>query len=202
MLNNFSISERKVAIIGAGFVGASIAYALTIRKLAREIVLIDIHEEKTIGEALDIQHGIPDMGISSVKAGNYEDCKDCDLIIITAGRNRKPGETRLDLIAGNSAILKNVVDQMKPHYTKGVIMIVSNPVDVLVYQCTKWMGSEWNGFWNRLHSGFLSFYPLNRRLYSSEYRSSKSNHRRRTWRCPDSNLESCFDCRCAYTGIL
>ena len=80
------------------------------------------------------------MGISSVKAGNYEDCKDCDLIIITAGRNRKPGETRLDLIAGNSAILKNVVDQMKPHYTKGVIMIVSNPVDVLVYQCTKWMG--------------------------------------------------------------
>ena len=126
MLNNFSISERKVAIIGAGFVGASIAYALTIRKLAREIVLIDIYEEKTIGEALDIQHGIPDMGISSVKAGNYEDCKDCDLIIITAGRNRKPGETRLDL--------------MKPHYTKGVIMIVSNPVDVLVYQCTKWMG--------------------------------------------------------------
>ena len=96
MLNNFSVSERKVAIIGAGFVGASIAYALTIRKLAREIVLIDIHEEKTIGEALDIQHGIPDMGISSVRAGTYADCKDCDLIIITAGRNRKPGETRLD----------------------------------------------------------------------------------------------------------
>ena len=96
MLNNFSVSERKVAIIGAGFVGASIAYALTIRKLAREIVLIDIHEEKTIGEALDIQHGIPDMGISSVRAGTYADCKDCDLIIITAGRNRKRGENRLD----------------------------------------------------------------------------------------------------------
>ena len=74
MLNNFSISERKVAIIGAGFVGASIAYALTIRKLAREIVLIDIHEEKTIGEALDIQHGIPDMGISwfSVSSGSND----------------------------------------------------------------------------------------------------------------------------------
>ena len=198
MLNNFSISERKVAIIGAGFVGASIAYALTIRKLAREIVLIDIHEEKTIGEALDIQHGIPDMGISSVKAGNYEDCKDCDLIIITAGRNRKPGETRLDLIAGNSAILKNVVDQMKPHYTKGEQSGRRSCLSVYKVDGT----SEWNGFWNRLHSGFLSFYPLNRRLYSSEYRSSKSNHRRRTWRCPDSNLESCFDCRCAYTGIL
>ena len=72
--------------------------------------------------------------------GDYSDCKDCDLIIITAGRNRKPGETRLDLIAGNSLIMKNVVDQLKPHYTKGVIMVVSNPVDVLVYQCARWMG--------------------------------------------------------------
>ena len=139
MIDRFGISERKVAIIGAGFVGASIAYALTIRKLAREIVLIDIDEKKTEGEALDIQHGIPDMGISSVYAGGYEDCKDCDLIIITAGRNRKTGETRLDLIAGNSAILKNVVDQLKKYYTRGVIMMVSNPVDVLVYQCAQWM---------------------------------------------------------------
>lgn len=162
MLNNFSVSERKVAIIGAGFVGASIAYALTIRKLAREIVLIDIHEEKTIGEALDIQHGIPDMGISSVRAGTYADCKDCDLIIITAGRNRKRGESRLDLIAGNSAILKDVVGQMKPYYTKGVIMIVSNPVDVLVYQCTKWMGlPQRNGIWDRMHLRFFPFYPFN-----------------------------------------
>lgn len=138
-MSHFGISERKVAIIGAGFVGASIAYALTIRKLAREIVLIDIDEKKTEGEALDIQHGIPDMGISTVHAGQYEDCKDCDLIIITAGRNRRPGENRLDLISGNSMIIKNVVEQLKKYYTKGAIMIVSNPVDVLVYQCAKWM---------------------------------------------------------------
>ncbi len=140
MFGTIGMSERKVAIIGAGFVGASIAYALTIRKLAREIVLIDIDEAKTEGEALDIQHGIPDMGVSPVRPGKYEDCRDCDLIIITAGRNRKPGETRLDLIAGNTAILKNVVQQLKKYYTKGVVMIVSNPVDVLVYQCAKWMG--------------------------------------------------------------
>lgn len=139
MMDRIGLSERKVAIIGAGFVGASIAYALTIRKLAREIVLIDIDEKKTEGEALDIQHGIPDMGISSVYAGSYADCKDCDLIIITAGRNRRPGETRLDLIAGNSMILKDVVDQLKKYYTRGVIMMVSNPVDVLVYQCAHWM---------------------------------------------------------------
>ncbi|MDO5146608.1 MAG: L-lactate dehydrogenase [Eubacteriales bacterium] len=138
-MSTFYISGRKVAIIGAGFVGASIAYALTIRKLAREIVLIDVNEQKARGEALDIQHGIPDMGISSVHVGGYEDCKDCDLIIITAGRNRRPGETRLDLIAGNSEIIRNVVDKLKKHYTKGVIMMVSNPVDVLVYQCARWM---------------------------------------------------------------
>lgn len=162
MLNNFSVSERKVAIIGAGFVGASIAYALTIRKLAREIVLIDIHEEKTIGEALDIQHGIPDMGISSVRAGTYADCKDCDLIIITAGRNRKRGESRLDLIAGNSAILKDVVGQMKPYYTKGVIMIVSNPGRCACISVYKVDGtSERNGIWDRMHLRFFPFYPFN-----------------------------------------
>ena len=138
-MDQFGMLERKVAIIGAGFVGASIAYALTIRRLAREIILIDINEKKTEGEALDIQHGIPDMGISSVRAGNYADCSGCDLIIITAGRGRKPGETRLDLIEGNSAILKDVTDRLKKYYTKGVIMMVSNPVDVLVYQCSRWM---------------------------------------------------------------
>ena len=138
-MDQFGMLERKVAIIGTGFVGASIAYALTIRRLAREIVLIDINEKKTEGEALDIQHGIPDMGISSVRAGSYADCSGCDLIIITAGRGRKPGETRLDLIEGNSAILKDVTDRLKKYYTKGVIMMVSNPVDVLVYQCSRWM---------------------------------------------------------------
>ena len=138
-MDQFGMLKRKVAIIGAGYVGSSIAYALTIRRLAREIILIDINEKKTEGEALDIQHGIPDMGISSVRAGSYSDCSGCDLIIITAGRNRKPGETRLDLIEKNSAILRNVTDQLMKYYTKGVIMMVSNPVDVLVYQCSRWM---------------------------------------------------------------
>ena len=139
-MGGYIISNRKVAVIGAGFVGSSIAYALTIRKLAREIVLIDIDKEKTEGEALDIQHGIPELGDAVVRAGGYEDCADCDLIIITAGRNRKPGESRLDLITGNSQILKNVVEQIQKYYTRGAIMLVSNPVDVLVYQCTRWMG--------------------------------------------------------------
>ena len=135
-----AIDNRKVAIIGAGFVGASIAYALTIRDLASEIVLIDIDQKKANGEALDIQHGIPYMGTSSVHAGGYEDCKNCDLIIITAGRNRRVGEERLDMIEDNIGIMKDVVDEIKKYYTHGAIMVVSNPVDILTYKCDEWMG--------------------------------------------------------------
>lgn len=138
--HNAGTLSRKVAIIGAGFVGASIAYALTIRDLASRIYLIDINEEKARGEAKDIQHGIPYMGTSSVCAGSYSDCADCDLIIITAGRNRRPGETRLDMIADNIGILKQVTDSIKEYYTHGVIMVVSNPVDILTYKVAEWMG--------------------------------------------------------------
>ena len=136
---NLNIGKRKVSIVGAGYVGASIAYALTIRNLAREIVLIDIDYKKAEGEALDIQHGIPYMGMSEVYAGDYSDTKDCDLIIITAGRNRRPGESRIDMIQDNSRIVRNVVDRIKPYYTNGVILIVSNPVDLLVSLCDTWL---------------------------------------------------------------
>ena len=135
-----AIDNRKVAIIGAGFVGSSIAYALTIRNLAREIVLIDIDEERAKGEALDIQHGISYMGASSVRTGTYEDCANCDLIIITAGRSRRNGETRLDMIADNIGIMRNTVTEIKKYYTHGVILVVSNPVDILTQKAVEWMG--------------------------------------------------------------
>lgn len=139
------IGKRKVTIIGAGFVGSSIAHALTLRDLAREIVLVDIDKGKAVGEALDIQHGIPYMGRSAVRAGDYSDCYDCDLIIITAGRNRKPGETRLDMIYDNMNIMRNVVDSIKQYYSRGVVLVISNPVDILTYLCAEWMGLP-NGF--------------------------------------------------------
>ena len=135
-------STRKVAIIGAGYVGASIAYALTIKDLAREIVLIDINKDKANGEAMDIQHGIPYMGSSSVRVGTYSDCTDCDLIIVTAGRNRRATESRIDMIFDNITIMKDVIDQIKPYYSKGVILIVSNPVDILTYKCDEWMALD------------------------------------------------------------
>lgn len=135
-----AIDNRKVAIIGAGYVGASIAYALTIRNLASQIVLIDIDQHKAEGEAMDIQHGIPYMGTSSVKAGDYPDCENCDLIIVTAGRNRRPGESRLDMITDNIDILRQVTENIKKYYTHGVVMVVSNPVDILAYKMAEWMG--------------------------------------------------------------
>ena len=140
MSNNISLHNRKVAIIGAGNVGASIAYALTIRNLASEIVLIDKDEKRAEGEALDIQHGIPYMGVSSVRKGSFSDCENCDLIVITAGRNRKVGENRLDLISDNIAILEDIVGKMKPYYNRGVILMVANPVDILTYKCAQMMG--------------------------------------------------------------
>lgn len=79
------------------------------------------------------------MGISMVHSGDYDDCSDCDLIIIAAGRNRKPGETRLNLLNDNSKIIKTVIDSIKQHYTHSAIMIVSNPVDLLVQLATEWM---------------------------------------------------------------
>lgn len=139
-VNRFAGGNRKVAIIGAGFVGSSIAYALALRDVAREIVLIDIIHEKTKGEADDIRHGIPSMGTADLYAGDYQDCADSDLIIITAGRGRKPGETRLDLANENTRIMKNVVTSLMPYYTRGVILIVSNPVDILTFKCAQWMG--------------------------------------------------------------
>ena len=115
------VTHRRVVIVGAGYVGASIAYALTITNLAREIILIDIDEEKAIGEALDIQHGIPYMGVSKVRSGSYADCSESDLIIVTAGRNRRVGETRLDMISDNIVIIKKgeIVEEGTPAYMKG-----------------------------------------------------------------------------------
>ena len=135
----YTLGNRKVAIIGAGYVGSSIAYALALRDVAREIVLIDINQEKTDGEAKDIRHGLPGIGTADLYAGDYSDCADCDLIIITAGRGRKPGESRLDLTNENAKIMRSVIDSIQKYYTRGVLLIISNPVDVLTYKAAEWM---------------------------------------------------------------
>ncbi len=134
------LGNRKVAIIGSGFVGSSVAYALALRDVAREIVLIDIDHEKSRGEARDIRHGIPALGTADLYAGDYKDCEDCDLIVITAGRGRLPGESRLDLTNENARIMHAVTDSIMRYYTTGVLMVVSNPCDVLTYKAAEWTG--------------------------------------------------------------
>mgnify|MGYP001189990890 CR=1 FL=1 len=133
-------SKTKVAIIGAGNVGASIAFAMALQQSASEIVLIDTRAEKAVGEALDINHGLCFLGQMAVYAGDYSDISSCDVIIVTAGMGRKPGQTRLDLARTNVAITKEITENIMKYYTHGVILVVSNPVDILTYKIQKWSG--------------------------------------------------------------
>lgn len=132
--------NKKVAIIGMGYVGAGIAYALMIKDIAREIIFIDTRDEAVNAEMLDIRHGMHNMGSAKIVNGTYADIKDCDLIIITAGRNRRPGESRLDLIDDNIKITDSVLSELKKYYNQGVILIVSNPVDIITYYAAKQLG--------------------------------------------------------------
>ncbi|HOJ09829.1 MAG TPA: L-lactate dehydrogenase [Clostridiales bacterium] len=135
-----AINKSKVAIIGAGFVGASTAFEMALNQNVNELVLIDINKEKALGEAMDINHGLSFIGQISVTAGDYSDCANCDVIIITAGLNRKPGESRLDLAKKNLAVAKDITDNIMKYYNHGVILVVSNPVDILTYMVQKWSG--------------------------------------------------------------
>ena len=134
------VKERKITVVGAGFVGASVTYTLAMRNLAHQIVLIDINKEKAEGEAVDISHCAPIFGSIDLKSGDYSDVKDSDIIIITAGVGRKPGETRMDLANKNVNIMKSIVDEIMKYYNGGIFVIVSNPVDVMTAMVTKWTG--------------------------------------------------------------
>lgn len=127
------INPRKAAIVGCGFVGASIAFGLMQKSIYSELVLIDANHAKAEGEAMDLSHGLPYTAAMDIYAGTYSDVGDCALIIITAGANQKPGETRLDLIEKNVGILKNILPQITSTAFEGILMIVANPVDILTY---------------------------------------------------------------------
>lgn len=133
-------SGGKVVIVGSGFVGATTAFSLTMSGIASEIVLIDVNKEKALGEAMDLNHGLCFTGQMSITGGDYSDIKDADLIIITAGAARKPGESRFDLARKNVAIIKDIVPKIMAHYTDSVILVVSNPVDILTYVVQKESG--------------------------------------------------------------
>ena len=132
--------SRKVTVIGAGKVGATIAYTLSLGDIASEIVLIDINKEKVEGEVMDIVQGTSFREPISVIAGDYEDAADSDIVIITSGIGRKPGQTRIDLAQTNVNILKEITPQIVKAAPKALYVIVSNPVDVMTYVFTKISG--------------------------------------------------------------
>lgn len=134
------INIRKAAIIGCGFVGASSAFSLVHKGLFSELVLIDANHAKAEGEAMDLSHGRPFTSPMKIYAGTYDDISDCSLIIITAGANQKPGETRLDLVHKNVSIFKSIIPEITKRNFEGILLIVANPVDILTYAALKISG--------------------------------------------------------------
>lgn len=140
MEHKSEIDLHKVAIIGCGFVGSSTAFALMQSRLFSEMVLIDVDTARAEGEAMDISHGMPFSGPMKIYAGTYDDIVDADIIIITAGANQKPNETRLDLVKKNAAIFRSIIPEIANRSCQGILLIVSNPVDVLTWVALKLSG--------------------------------------------------------------
>lgn len=138
------VNVRKAAIIGCGFVGSASAFALMQSGLFSELVLIDADMDRAEGEALDISHGVPFARPMKIYAGGYDDIVDASIIVITAGANQKPDETRLDLVHKNVNIFKQIIPEISSRNCKGILLIVSNPVDILTYVAVKLSGFEQN----------------------------------------------------------
>ena len=135
-----SVNRRKVAVIGCGFVGSATAFALMESGLFSEMVLIDADKNRAEGEAMDISHGLPFARPMKIYAGEYDDIVDAAIIIVTAGANQKPDETRLDLVHKNVSIYKSIIPEIASRGCEGILLIVSNPVDILTYVAWKLSG--------------------------------------------------------------
>lgn len=134
------VNIQKAAIIGCGFVGASTAFSLVQSGPFSELVLIDANQDKAEGEAMDLNHCLPYGRPMRIYAGSYDDLKDCSIIIITAGANQKPNETRMDLVHKNVNIFKSIIPEIKKRECEGILLIVANPVDILTYTALKLSG--------------------------------------------------------------
>ena len=195
---------NKITIIGSGSVGSTIAYTLTVQGIASEIVMIDINEEKAKGEALDIRQGVPFCTPCSVYAGSYEDAKDSDIVIITSGIARKPGQTRLDLAQTNVNIIKSITPNITKYAPDAIYLFVSNPVDILTYTFCKCSGipeSRILGSGTILDTARLSTTRSTSRTYTLTFwastatapscrgplrtsPTSRQTHTRRLWKTP------------------
>ena len=162
---------NKVTIIGSGSVGSTIAYTMAVQGTASEIVMIDINTEKALGEALDIRQGTPFLAPCNIYAGSYEDAQDSDIVILTSGLARKPGQTRLDLAQANVNITKQIIPQITKYAPNAIYVIVANPVDILTYQFIKTSGIPENRIIGsgtildtaRLRARLAEYYKINQK---------------------------------------
>lgn len=134
------MNMKKAVMVGCGFVGSASVFALMQSGLFSEIALIDANLEKAEGEAMDISHGIPFARHMRIYAGDYEDVRDAGIVIVTAGANQQPGETRLDLVNKNVAIFKKIIPEIASRNFEGILLIVANPVDILTEVAIKLSG--------------------------------------------------------------
>ncbi|AIQ64229.1 L-lactate dehydrogenase [compost metagenome] len=133
---------NRVVVIGTGAVGTTTAYTLLLRNRMPELVLIDVNHQKALGEALDMNHGLPFVGGVKLWAGTYEDCREADIIIVTAGASQKPGETRIDLLRKNISIFRDIIQKITKYNSHAILLIATNPVDILAYATLKISGFD------------------------------------------------------------
>lgn len=130
----------RVAVIGTGFVGSTFAYTVVLSHIASELVLIDANREKAEGDAMDLNHGLAFAKPMRIWAGDYADTATADVIVIAAGAAQKPGETRLDLVRKNTNIFRSIIGSIMEHNPQGIILVATNPVDILTYASLKISG--------------------------------------------------------------
>jgi L-lactate dehydrogenase len=139
-LQEQALRPHKIAVVGAGKVGSTLAYTLLLNGLVGEIVLIDIDRKRAEGEAMDLNHAVPLSNPARIWVGDYPDCAGADVVVVAAGTAQRPGETRLDLIRRNAAIFRDIIPRITAHNTTGILLIATNPVDALSYVTWKVSG--------------------------------------------------------------
>ncbi len=130
----------RVAVVGTGNVGATCAYGLLMSAVANEVMLVDANREKAQGEAMDLEHALPFMYPTKISVGELRDCADSDVVVVTAGAGRKPGESRLDLAKKNAGMLREIIPQIAKANSTAIYVIASNPVDILTYMMVRECG--------------------------------------------------------------
>ena len=141
-MDNNHKNLSKISVVGAGFVGSTVMYALMLCDTVKNITLINRHIEKAQSELDDMRHGFPFVGSTHLSVGSYSDIEDSDLIVITVGRNRRPGETRLDMTNDNINIINDVLINIKKYYNNQIVIVVTNPIDIITKKVIDFLGAK------------------------------------------------------------